>query len=282
MNDQKAHKNSAKDLWIWGTGNTAEMFQEGFRRWNRFHQIRGYVNNDEKTWGGNFHGKPIISPNELMKQMNPYVLLCSNQLGYIDEIREQLVSMGVAWEFLERFVLDDLSEEADQTYQILEDEKSKQVYKYVSKCKKNGVYPAEESGLLDLDSGHGYFRMKEIDGDNSNEVFVDVGCFSGDTIEAYLNAKGDRFKQIHAFEADQRTYFEAVKNVKKLCDVRHIARDKIRIYPYGVGDRNEELAFRHSTETDGAGSKIVTDSTEGADGMTRIVTLDSFITGGSP
>ena len=267
-----------RELWIWGTGNTAEMFAEGFRRWKRNGQILGYVDNNPEKWGKTFFEKPVISPNGLKKRQNPFVLLCSNQLDIIEAVGKQLDAMELRWELLESFVLRDLKEEVLKVYDILADERSRSIYEYLVLCKMNGAYPQEESGLLDC--MHGYFSLPEFEKADASEVFIDVGCFTGDTIEEYLNCKGNTFHQIYSFEPDKVSFSQAENNIKSLCERYHIERDRIHLFPYGVGGKTAEGVFRRFEETEGAGSKFVTGMVNDEKTETKIVALDDFLQDG--
>lgn len=53
-----------KCLWIWGTGNTACLYQEGLSRIEFGSRIEGYVDSDMEKWkgGGIFMGSQLLVP----------------------------------------------------------------------------------------------------------------------------------------------------------------------------------------------------------------------------
>lgn len=81
-----------KNLYIWGTGNTALLYQEGIKRLEEegFFRIIGYCDNNSEKWGKGFCGKPIISPNDLAKEKDVCVLICSSQPSVYKEVHKQL------------------------------------------------------------------------------------------------------------------------------------------------------------------------------------------------
>lgn len=85
-----------KKLYIWGTGNTALLYQEGIKRLEkeRFFEISGYCDNNSDKWGSVFCGKPVISPDELNKIKNTCALICSPQPKVYREVKEQLENLG--------------------------------------------------------------------------------------------------------------------------------------------------------------------------------------------
>lgn len=42
---------AGREVWIWGAGHTAQIYQEGLKRIDKF-TIRGYCDNDFGKWGG--------------------------------------------------------------------------------------------------------------------------------------------------------------------------------------------------------------------------------------
>jgi FkbM family methyltransferase len=82
------------------------------------------------------------------------------------------------------------------------------------------------------------------------EVFVDCGAFSGDTIEAFMAARGDRFELIVAVEPDA-VNCRALQN--RIDDWSRSGSGPIRVEPVAAGSRRGTLRF----ETTGtAGSSV--------------------------
>jgi FlaA1/EpsC-like NDP-sugar epimerase len=78
---------SGKNIWIWGAGDTAQLYQEGFKRLeseNFF--IHGYIDNDQTKVGGDFNGKPVISPDKINEIDHICVLLCSIQQAVVEAV----------------------------------------------------------------------------------------------------------------------------------------------------------------------------------------------------
>lgn len=81
-----------KNIYIWGTGNTALLYQEGIKRLEKegFFQISGYCDNNSEKWGKKFCGKLVIAPDDLADLEDVCVLICSAQQRVCKEIRKQL------------------------------------------------------------------------------------------------------------------------------------------------------------------------------------------------
>ena len=266
------------DLYIWGTGNTSEMYQEGLKRWSRYNQIKGYVDGDSSKWGQTFNGFSIVSPQSLVGEKNTCVLICTNQLNYMKEIRQQLQSLNrVKFYGIDEFVLCDQRLDLINSYELLGEDRSKELYEYLAECKMNEVYPKEESGLLDVK--HSYFSLPEFAKRDSDEVFVDVGCYIGDTVEEYIEVKGNSFKKIYSFEPDKITYNRAQDNIRELTKNNNISEDKIEVLPYGVGSKTRRGSFERLESTDGAGSKFV-EGNNADDESVQIISLDEYLKDG--
>ncbi|MCR5012748.1 MAG: FkbM family methyltransferase [Lachnospiraceae bacterium] len=271
----KNTENFSKDIWIWGTGNTAEMLQEGLKRWNRFGQVKGYLDSNPSRWGKTFYGKPIDNPAKMGNKDDVVVLICTNQLNFLGEIRELIEKNNIKNSYLlEEFVLLDLRENVLKTSKLFDDAKSEKLFEYLVQCKLRGEYPSAESGLLDID--HGYFFMPGILS-TDEEVLVDVGCYTGDTIEEFTEVKGNHFEKIISFEPDKISYEKAVLNIEKVCEKYNIPSEMIALFPYGVGEKTQEGVFERFEESAGSGSKFVTGKNTGDVPAIKIVALDDFL-----
>jgi len=87
-------------------------------------------------------------------------------------------------------------------YNLLSDEKSKEVYKAALKFKLTEDYHY----LLDVKDDLKKQYFDEVVKFSNEEVFVDCGGYTGDTIEAFIKAVDGKFKQIYSFEPDGKNY----------------------------------------------------------------------------
>lgn len=74
----------------------------------------------------------------------------------------------------------------------------------------------------------------------NDEVIVDCGAFTGDTLELYLREIRDSFAQYHAFEPDPGNYGELQKTIEKLPAG---LRNRVRSWPNAVGHTPKKLHF---------------------------------------
>lgn len=125
-------------------------------------------------------------------------------------------------------------EKIDGIINMLSDEESKRIYK------KALLY--RQTRLLYHRPGrsHGYqYFPNDIIHTNENEVFLDCGAFTGDTIQDFIKITNNKFKKIVAFEPDSDNFIK----LKKLSDV------DTRIVPLkaGVWDHSGTVDFYEGT-----------------------------------
>lgn len=79
-----------------------------------------------------------------------------------------------------------------------------------------------------------YFDPKVIRFDK-NEVFLDLGAYNGDTVEAFAHRVKGEYQKIVALEPDARNYAQLQAVANRLHDVE--------CYPYGVGEMDGTVRF---------------------------------------
>ena len=98
-----------------------------------------------------------------------------------------------------------------------------------------------------------YFDLDLIKCD-SKEVFVDLGCYTGDTISSYLNTYGvDCYDKIYGYEVTKESFEKAKEEFKYLSNI--YLKNK------AVSDKNEVLYFNYS-EVDNSANQVVEDGRE--------------------
>lgn len=260
-----------KDLYIYGGGNTAQLFQEGLGREFFFDQIKGYCNSNSEKWGTEIFGKTCINPSTLREKENVLVLICTPQPQFITEIRELLDSQKIKNCLLEEAILKNHSEEVLQVYDLLYDQKSKDIYANMIFCRLNGIYPE-----ADLYTSPQYFCWNQFTNKNTGNVFVDCGAYVGDSLENYIWYKDGVVNKIIAFEPDPNNYSAMQYRVDRLKKEWNLSDEKINLLPYGVSDKSTEGVVQEYSANNGLGSKIVQGQNQ--DGkVIKIVALDDVI-----
>ena len=150
-------------------------------------------------------GKNLLSQSVLNKKATEFAMYDVNELNHVFTTPE-----------ISRIVT---------LYNLLSDEKSKEVYKAVLKFKLTEDY----TYLLEVKDDVKKQYFDEVVKFSDEEVFVDCGGYTGDTIEAFLKAVDNKFKHIYSFEPDERNFKILTKYVEGLEQ-----KDKIKAIKAGV------------------------------------------------
>lgn len=259
-------------LYIWGTGNTTMLYQQGLARLKKEgFQIEGYIDNNEKKWGDSIGGVPIYSPESMQEKKDALILICSPQPSIIRSVSGQISNLGLKYRHIDEFILSKHKQEVLAVFDLLEDEQSREIYSELVNCRLKGKYPDKI-----VSNEEAYFSYKHFGDSNPNEVFVDCGAYVGDTIERYIWKKEGAFKKIIAFEPD-RTNFKAIGcRLERLKNEWGLDKTKFQVYPYGISEATETAFVQRYEDNNGFGTKIVSEYFDNVDEC-KVVSLDDII-----
>ena len=88
------------------------------------------------------------------------------------------------------------------------------------------------------------FELMKINKVNE-EVFVDGGCYNGDTSKAFIEWCENEYKHIYAYEPDIQNF----QNCKKL--LNKIAKEKVTLFNKGLWEKNDNLKFTIGEDASG-------------------------------
>lgn len=262
---------SSYELYIWGTGNTSDLYQEGLKRLEEEGiTINGYFDNNSSKWGKTYGGKSILSPDEVTKINHPLILVSTPRPKIIREIGKQLQEKDVPWLSIDAYVVLSHKKEILSVYDLLHDKRSKSVYAELVRNRIEGNYPKEEY----IDGFDRYFYGPVGDCD-AGEVFIDCGAFVGDSFEQYLWKKEGTFKKAILIEPDTDNIQAMEHRLSRLKKEWNISDDKIMIYPFGVSDTDSTGYVNRFDTNNGLGSKLLLESMDGAEEC-KTIKIDSL------
>lgn len=201
------------------------------------------------------------------------VLINTIQSNVIEEVSRYLNEVGQEWYLLDEVILKLHREEVLQCYDILEDEHSKNVYALLTLWRLTGKKP--EGGMEYKRDA--YFALECFTKSSWDEVFIDCGAYTGDTLTEYIEQRKGIFKKIVSFEPDRDNYIRLEQEAEKMKSRWKLSDDRIALFPYGVGAKNTEGIFERYEDNMGLGSKFVPQCSS-EEGNCRIVSLDEFLT----
>lgn len=266
-------KVEGRDVWIWGTGHTAQLYQEGLKRIDKFN-ICGYCDNAVEKWGKEIGGKPIISPEQLRQYQDICVLICSPQEIVVSTVGHQLDIMGIKWYRIDEAVFKLYRAEVLMCYDLLDDQLSKDTYAHIIDCRMKDNMP-EDSYI----SENQYFSLRQFRSyGQEKETFIDCGAFTGDTIEQYIWKKYAAFNKIIAFEPDVSNFHAMECRVDRLEREWNLAKEKIELYCCGVGKESSSISMMQNGNMGSALGEFF-DAMGNSESITdvKVIALDDFL-----
>lgn len=163
------------------------------------------VDSNQDKWGKQWvDGLKIISYEELKKKFDDYIIVMTVAINNAISIREQLEASGESNPIIHMqcpFKVDDELLEDDNLFEdlsgLFSDELSMSIFRDFIGYKSSG----DMEGLIKYLDGDTFFDTKIIE-KRSNHSYVDVGCYTGDTILKFLMFCNNSYNQIVGMEAD--------------------------------------------------------------------------------
>ncbi len=228
-----------KPIYMYGMGDGAEKIMAVFREYSI--KVKGFFASDEFVRGHSFLGYKVKKLSEVEETEEDFVIVLAFAAGYpelIEKVRElgrrhtlyvpdvPVFGSGL---FTYDYCLQHASE-IQQAYELMADELSKKVYASVINFKISG-----NIDYLDDITTEKSEVYNEIIKPNLNEHYVDLGAYTGDTIQEMLEYTKNKFAKIYALEPDRKNF----KKLEKYVD----ERENISIYNNAVWCIDTQLPF---------------------------------------
>lgn len=254
-----------------GGGNTTLLYQEGLLREGLYDKIIGYCTNNPTQWQSKIFEKDCSSPESLKDIKDAFILICTPQPRYIREMKEQLNLLGMQHCLLEEAILKKHAGEVLDVYDMLYDQKSKDIYANILWCRLKGEYPD-----YDLITPNQYFCWTDFTNADTGHTFIDCGAYVGDSMEQYIWNKDGVVSKIICFEPDPNNFRAMQHRAERLRNEWNLSDKNIKLLPYGVSDQSSEGVVQGYAANNGLGSKISTENTTGGTNI-KIVAIDDII-----
>lgn len=155
-----------------------------------------------------------------------------------------------------------------QLMDILHDKKSINTIKGIIKY----ILTGKIEFINNISVDNQYFQNKLLD-ISSDEIFVDAGAFTGDTIEKFLQITNYKFRKIVAFEPEKNNFKKLNEYISNLN-----VKEKIQLFNCGLYKENSKMQFIENIDS---ASRIFKDNNEDLDklkvaGVNSIEYVDSI------
>ena len=239
-----------------------------------------FCDNNPGKYGDSYKNCSCISKEELAACNDNTIILIESL--YYQDIKKQLLEEGftnikrIYFEKVagEKFIQSNQKEFEDKRQRVIDilaDEKSKTVYKRVLEGYVSEVPP--DNFFSQICDKNQYFDSDLIKL-SDDEVFVDLGAYTGDSAENYIDFSKGVYQKLHLFELDPEIYKRLMLYVPKLYE--KTKKGIIQCYPYGVSDEEADITFSAGDSS----SKIIS----GEDSSSEVVSgkvkkLDDLLVG---
>ena len=186
-----------------------------------------FCDNDAGKRGTKIKGIPVIGVTDLAAL--PGEIAVVNNDSYRREKKAQLISAEIAAERIFSFdVLNPLFKKMTRSYIEAHTNEFRGVYDWLADEDSRrtllnylaGVYTADLAYYEEIAVGNDYFPAGIVPL-RDDHVFLDVGAYSGDTIEAFINFFAGKYSRIYAFEPFPKT--------AELIEKKHFPRTEVHV-----------------------------------------------------
>jgi hypothetical protein len=265
-----ALKNDSYPLFLWGCGEVAE-YVYGYCEENNIKLSGIFV--DTVISNRIFHGMLVSDLEEIRKKYKSFNVLVGHLHGYshMDSLKSDVVNVNKVYSIgfdvlfkLELIDYDFIVKNIDLfewTYNQLSDELSKQSYVACLNAKISMLHEKMVPYICE-----NFYFCDDIVKLTTDEIFVDCGAFTGDTIKDFVKNLNDHsiygYKRIYAFEPDDANYSELLKlseEMQNLCCIKK-------------GVWNEQTTLRFNS-----GKEVFSSISDYGDTIIEVDTIDNVI-----
>ena len=207
-------------IYIYGMGDGAVKIMSVMEKYGI--KIKGIFASDEFVRGHSFKGFKVMTLSQVEDEEDDFVVVLAFAAGY-RELYDKIFSIAKRHIVLapdvpvidfdgEVFDFDYIEKNEDRlmsVYSMLYDEKSKQTFSDIINYKISGKIE-----YLDNCTTEKAEVYENIIKPSSDEIYVDLGAYRGDTVEEFLSFTDGKYKKIYALEPDGRSYKKLLLSVE--------------------------------------------------------------------
>lgn len=238
-----------KDVVLFGAGSGCMRFMN--RIGDLTDRIKFIFDSDNEKQGGKLYGVPIEKPEklQLLDIENTVVVITAN--NDIPEIYEQILSIGNYIIMTARILISDVfstvakelynnRQSVHEVYELLYDAVSKKIYEEV--IKRRMLYG--ECNFSDLIvGGEREYRlpMQFSDLKPVDEVILDCGAYTGDTLKIFIDNFGPALKKVYAFECGEDSLKKLKETINYLRNGKYVP--EIVLMPCALSDHEGKMLY---------------------------------------
>ncbi|MBR6874006.1 MAG: FkbM family methyltransferase [Ruminococcus sp.] len=211
-------KESGLPVYIYGMGDGCEKLLSAFEK----HGVTcsGIFVSDDFKRDKVFRGFRLQGMTELEQSVDEFAAACAfgtslpEVMARIDGLaqRHLLVfpeTAVVGEVFFDKDTLLDRAGDTEKVYSLLSDDRSRQVFEDVLSFRITG----DLGYLKEYDEPEDIYALLELNGD---EIYADLGAYTGDTVESFLAYTGGKYRRIYAVEPGKKNFEKCQKRCEGL------------------------------------------------------------------
>ena len=229
--------NCGLPVYIYGMGDGCEKVLSAFEKESV--KCSGIFVSDDFKRDKVFHGFRLMGMTELEQSVPDFAVACGFGTS-LPEIMERIDGLAerhllvypdtavIGKGYLRKAELLSRSDDISAVYGLLADELSRETFMNVLRFRITGDihYLSEWSDTDDV------YRLLEI---SDNEIYADLGAYTGDTVGTFLKYTGGKYRMIYAAEPSRKNFAKCVK--------RCLSLDNTVIVNAAVSDRDGTAFF---------------------------------------
>ena len=270
-----------RDVLIFGAGNVGRKALLALR--SNGYNVLGFIDNNAKLHGAKIDQINVYSPKNAFNKYGDNIAViigihCGEAHGLMSQRIAPLKELGFtkiahfglfAWKhptgLLPYYALDlpskipHAKDKILKAFQLLDEETSRKVYVDHIEWRLTLNFDVLPRPVADSI----YFNEKLLK-NNENEVLVDGGAYTGDTIKSFVEGFGKKgFSRIICFEPDPTNF----PKLQEFADTVDKKLGELQVYPFALGDNEQDIFI----ELSGIASRV---SEEGV--LVKCKTIDNF------
>lgn len=198
-----------KPIVMYGMGDGAIKIMNALK--DRNITPAAFMASDEFVRGHEFLGYRVKKLSEIEAEFSDFIILvCFGSA--LPEVTERLYSLAEKHELyapdvpvidgglFDRDYITHNAEKIKQVRELFADDKSREVFDNWAKFRLCGDIGLLRSCETEKEEAYSLLKLK------SDEIYVDLGAYTGDTVEEFLNITERKFRKIYALEPDLRSF----------------------------------------------------------------------------
>ncbi len=253
-----------KTIVIYGAGQAGESARSYFEQIGI--KVDYFSDSDQSKYGKKISNIDCVDKEEIKNIDNVFVVVSVHI--HFKVVAEFLKKDNIEFIDFDSFAISNSTEELEKVYKLLNDSYSKEVFTKVLYSR----FYSSTNILNEIYSENQYFEMNKFTPKLSNEIFVDCGAYTGDTLVEFLKEYTD-FGSYYAFEPFEINYNTLVNTVNELVGSKSNLKSKIVAEMMAIGNDDAFVSLINDYDANVPGATF---ETVANDSGIKVAKIDTY------